>query len=209
MAPPDPLVISYAALRKAVGIIGIALPVVVALGALVLECPPALQPTISDYYYTVMRGWFVGSLCAIGVFMGSYRGYDRRDRVAGGCACAFAILAALFPTAGENVDRLAKAIGVVHFICAAGLFLTLAVFCHLFRVSTKSHQTRQKILRNRIYAVCGVTILVSIGLIVVYAAFLRETALARLRPVFWLETIAVLAFGVSWLVKGETILKDK
>jgi hypothetical protein len=31
----------------------------------------------------------------------------------------------------------------------------------------------------------------------------------RARPVFWLESIALWAFGISWLVKGETILKDK
>jgi hypothetical protein len=30
-----------------------------------------------------------------------------------------------------------------------------------------------------------------------------------LNPVFWLESLAVEAFGVSWLTKGETILKDE
>jgi len=28
-------------------------------------------------------------------------------------------------------------------------------------------------------------------------------------PLFWLETLAILAFGVSWIVKGEAILKDE
>jgi hypothetical protein len=32
--------------------------------------------------------------------------------------------------------------------------------------------------------------------------------LTAFNPVFWLETIAILAFGVSWLTKGEAILKD-
>jgi len=205
MAPPDPLVISYAALRKAVGIIGIALPVVVALGALVLECPPALQPTISDYYYTVMRGWFVGSLCAIGVFMFSYNGYanDRWDGRAGKSAFAFSILTALFPTAGEQVSSVARYIGYFHFFCASGLFLTLALFCWLFRRSDQPNPTPQKTLRNHIYLGCGVTILACIGLIVLYGIFLRGSPVAAIRPVFWLETIAVWAFGFSWLVKGE------
>lgn len=30
-----------------------------------------------------------------------------------------------------------------------------------------------------------------------------------MKPVFWLETVALLAFGTSWLVKGELVLKDK
>ena len=29
------------------------------------------------------------------------------------------------------------------------------------------------------------------------------------RAVFWLEALAIVAFGVSWLVKGEAILKDR
>jgi len=33
--------------------------------------------------------------------------------------------------------------------------------------------------------------------------------LERYAPIFWLEGIAVIAFGVSWLTKGEAILKDK
>jgi hypothetical protein len=28
-------------------------------------------------------------------------------------------------------------------------------------------------------------------------------------PIFWPETIAIVAFGIAWLVKGQTILKDK
>jgi hypothetical protein len=33
-------------------------------------------------------------------------------------------------------------------------------------------------------------------------------ALAPYSPVYWLEAIAIIAFGASWLVKGEAILKD-
>ena len=29
-----------------------------------------------------------------------------------------------------------------------------------------------------------------------------------LAPVYWLEAIAVVAFGISWLIKGEFILAD-
>ena len=50
-----------------------------------------------------------------------------------------------------------------------------------------------------------------IALIAIYS-FLPESITAPLKSVnliFWLETIAVLAFGVSWLTKGEAILKDE
>ena len=35
--------------------------------------------SISSYYHSVMRDIFVGSLCAVGTFLISYRGYDKRD----------------------------------------------------------------------------------------------------------------------------------
>jgi hypothetical protein len=36
-----------------------------------------------------------------------------------------------------------------------------------------------------------------------------KVTIAALDPVFWLESIAVFAFGVSWFVKGEGILEDE
>jgi hypothetical protein len=42
--------------------------------------------------------------------------------------------------------------------------------------------------------------------------FLPDSAVAYFeayKPVYWLETLAILAFGISWLTKGEAILGDK
>jgi hypothetical protein len=36
-----------------------------------------------------------------------------------------------------------------------------------------------------------------------------HATIRELDPVFWLESLAVVAFGVSWLTKGEMILKDE
>ena len=35
-----------------------------------------------------------------------------------------------------------------------------------------------------------------------------KVKLEALHYVFWFETIALWSFGVSWLVKGELIIKD-
>lgn len=32
--------------------------------------------------------------------------------------------------------------------------------------------------------------------------------LKKYDPVFWLESVSLFAFGISWLVKGQLILKD-
>jgi hypothetical protein len=31
---------------------------------------------------------------------------------------------------------------------------------------------------------------------------------AAVHPVFWLESLAIEAFGVAWFVKGRTLLTD-
>ncbi len=68
-----------------------------------------------------------------------------------------------------------------------------------------------KKLRNTVYRVCGGVMLVSILLIAVYfAAFGAEGRfLGITNPIYWLETLAIFAFGFSWFVKSEVILKDK
>ena len=68
--------------------------------------------------------------------------------------------------------------------------------------------TPQKIKRNVVYRVSGVVIVVCLLLIAVLR-FLPPGPIDDLQPVFWLETIASVAFGVSWLIKGETLLKDQ
>jgi protein-S-isoprenylcysteine O-methyltransferase Ste14 len=209
--PQDSLVLSYLGLRKAVGIIGSALPFVLAFGKILLQ-GPGIQGSISGYYYTDMRNVFVGSLCAIGVFLMSCRGYDRKDEIAGYLSCFFAIGVAFFPTTPDmsatSRDRL---IGTLHLSFAALFFLTLAYFSlKLFtKTDPNKNPTRRKLQRNTVYRVCGYTILLCIFLCFIVALPRVKSLLAWLTPVFWLESVAIVAFGVSWLTKGETILKDQ
>ena len=51
----------------------------------------------------------------------------------------------------------------------------------------------------------------TILLIAIYSLLPKpvSTSLEFTHPVFWLETIAILAFGFSWITKGEAILKDE
>jgi hypothetical protein len=51
--------------------------------------------------------------------------------------------------------------------------------------------------------------LACIVLIAVYELFLSGTGLAELKPVFWLESLALWAFGLSWMTKGEVLLEDR
>ena len=83
-------------LRKAVGVLGAALLLVV--GCFLLGGCEGLEDSISDYYGTGVRDVFVGILFAIAWFMFAYRGYDSGDDFYGDLACVFALGVALFPT---------------------------------------------------------------------------------------------------------------
>jgi len=207
--PQDPVVLSYLGLRKAVGMIGFLLPLVLAIGKILLQSP-GLQQSISSYYYTMVRDVFVGSLCAIGVFLMSTQGYDRRDEIAGYLAGIFAIGVALFPTTPDSgATAEAQVIGKVHLACATFLFLTFAYFClRLFTISG-GNPTRRKLQRNLVYRVCGWTILACIALIAIVHIPAIAKTVSALSPVFWLEALAVMTFGFAWLTKGEMILKDE
>jgi hypothetical protein len=206
------LIISYLTLRKLVGLLGAGLPFIMALGGWLLF-RTAIQSSISGYYYTGMRNVFVGILCAIGVFLVSYHGYNRADFIAGKLGGLFAFGIALFPTTPEaNASPHDRLIGGVHLTCAALFFLTIAGFSlFLFTKTDPSRPpTARKLQRNRVYIACGSVILGCLGLIAINGLTEDGTIIpVAVHPVFWLETAANLAFGISWIVKGEAILKDE
>jgi len=207
------LVISYLVLRQAIGYLGIALPFVLAIGGMLVD-GQGLQRSMSSYYHTPMRDIFVGTLCAIGVFMLSYRGYERKDDIAGNLACLFAVGVALFPVAPPcHPTALERLIEIVHLIFAGAFFLTMAYFSLALFTKTDSTKppTRRKLQRNSVYKICGYTILLALGLIAIGAMLpdTLTTSIEKFQPVFWLQSISVLAFGFSWVTKGEAILADE
>ena len=196
--------LTYRKLRLAVGVVGVALPFVVVLGNLALGGHGRLG-SISAYYYTPTGSYLVGSLCVIGVFLLAYvyRGVPSPWMTwlapIGGVG---ALLAGLFPTppaTGATHRQLLA--GDVHAVGAAVLFLVLGLISLLvFPVADAS--TTRLARENTAYRVLGAVILAS------SAGALLVWLVAR-RPfethgwLFWFETVAVLAFSASWLLKGE------
>ncbi|GLZ41393.1 DUF998 domain-containing protein [Actinokineospora sp. NBRC 105648] len=202
----DTLVHSYLYLRRAIGVIGLALPVVLVVGNLLAD--GGMRNSISGYYYSDVRDILVGAMCAVGVFLLSYRGYGRVDDMAGNIAAVAAVGIALFPTLPPNPTGGDRVVAALHIAFAAVFFLTLAFFSLvLFRKSDDPTPDRRKRQRNAVYLVCGIAILACLALMAVLGFFL-DPQTAHLRPALWLEAGAILAFGVSWLTKGEAILGD-
>ncbi len=223
----NPTIISYIQLRRAVGSLGIALPVVLVLGSFLFGSCVSVKPSISDYYYTNMREIFVGILCAISLFLFSYRGYSPMDNWSANIAGFFALGIAFFPTqfllenhCESDVQNFVclPSNSTIHFTSAALFFLTLAYMSiFLFTISKPQNNdkslsdilpkpTKQKLLRNKIYVICGIMIIVSLLVIFLYQ---KNIFTSNLPITFIFESIALFAFGFSWLVKGETLFGDK
>ena len=207
------LIISYLTLRKLIGYLGVSLPLVLSLGA-VIFFRTGLQSSVSSYYHTAMGDVLVGTLFAIGFFLLSYKGYLPIDDVVANVARVSAVGMALFPTTADNpAEGAATFIGTIHFAFAALFLLSLVYFSLFLFTKTKDNLPAdgRKRQRNMIYRVCGYIMSLCLLLIAIYFLILDgpESSLAAYKPVFWLEAIALFVFGISWLIKGETLLKDE
>ena len=208
----DPAVSSYLELRRAVGWVALGLPFALVIPWWVLGSH-TLPSSISEYYYTGMRNLFEGSLCAIAMFNLCCRGYDWKDEAAGAFSAVCALGVAFCPTTPDSgvPSPFQQHVGYAHLVFASLLFITLAYFCLvLFRTTALNRRvTRRKLQRNKVYSVCGWAILISIVLIILCKLLGRMYLIGNLGAMFCFETAALVAFGVAWLVKGETILKDE
>jgi hypothetical protein len=209
------LLISYMTLRKAIGFLAITLPGILMIGTLTVGGCSHVEASISHYYYTVMGDVFVGYLIATGIFLISYKGYDLKDNIVSFLAGVFVICIALFPTSNNKdlgcVTRTLSDIPLriqVHFFAAALFFLTLSYMSIFLFTKSSGNMTAQKKLRNRVYRICGIMIIGSILMIGIEDQIPGlKTAVPSIT--FWLEWVANLSYGISWLIKGEFILKDK
>jgi hypothetical protein len=165
-----------------------------------------------------MGDYFVGSLCAVAMFLFFYKGVDKQDGIVANFAAVFALLVAFFPT-NPNADSICQyistnrttSLNIVHYSAAALLFASFAYFSIFLFTKTDPTKlmTKHKIIRNHIYVTCGVIIFVCIALIAVYNFVGNlEIVFAKYKPTLVLESIALFAFGISWITKGEMILKD-
>jgi succinate dehydrogenase/fumarate reductase cytochrome b subunit len=195
--------------RQVIGYVGLALPVLLLVITWLRRDDPD-QPwrshdSISAYYYTGAVAAFVGLLVALALFLLTYRGYRNKyqlsDRLAAIVAGVAALGVAMFPTRAPDGFTAAawwtETTGVIHYGSAVVLFAMFAVFSlWLFRLTGSGGQpAADKQRRNLVYLVCGIAIVASIA----WAGVAGMNKRSILVP----ESIALVAFAVSWLVKGR------
>ena len=190
-------IFDYKALRLMLGIIAFVMPFLVTL---IARTPLA---SISASYHTEARDFFVGLLFIVGALMLAYNGHTTREALASKIAALSAIVVALFPTSQSCGSS--SSTSVIHFSAAVLLFLILAYFCFWpFRENTKGKAGKRGV-RAKFYFACGCVMVVCmlVGLIG-KLVFSCETMNAW-SVIYWVEAIALGAFGVAWVVAGKVI----
>jgi hypothetical protein len=122
------VVLSSLSIRQAVGAIGLLLPLLLGpIGWLVWGIE--IQDNMSQYYHTELRDGFVGAMCAVGVFLFCYRGYDWIENWTANLGCLSALGVALFPLdAGRDPLDQRSLAGYLHLMSGTAFFLTLALY---------------------------------------------------------------------------------
>lgn len=200
---------SQRAHRRLIGVLGLLLPLLLYVVAGLRPTPPlprwAVLPSISAYQYTGASGILVGVLFALGLLLFTYQGYEGviADRVVGFVGGVGAMGSALFPP--DPFDGVSSppwwtcTLGIIHYVSTVVLFVAFILFSlWLFRKSSipeRAQRPLDKRRRDAVYLACG--------LVMIAAVLWAGSSVVTHAPEFVPEVIAIEAFAVSWLVKGE------
>ncbi|MEZ5046979.1 MAG: hypothetical protein R2831_08300 [Chitinophagaceae bacterium] len=221
---------AYARIRKTIGYCGIAIPLLCIAMSIAGDCVETILPSISHYYYTAIGDMFVGVLFALGLFLVLYKSVfngehcerlRRQENFLTNFSGIMAMIVAFIPTDPEGGDcyyiTLAypykETFGYLSYLHlpAAGIMLLIFGYISLFYFPRDWKTGQYNSDNKRIYQICGITIFSSIGILILYFLdkdFLQGKylgSLEKIKIVFLLECISIIAFAISWLKKGRAI----
>lgn len=186
------MISTYFCLRIGLALIAIALP----LGLLLSARWIGLLNSMSAYYHSPMRNFFVGALVAIGCGLYVYKGFTNFENIALNFAGLFVVLVAMLPTSAPP-DVVAFTAPRLHAVFAIAFFLSVAAVC--LTASRRANRCGMTDCRNRFrgqYATIGIAMV----LLPATAAGLAFT-LRPLTVVFWIEFAAIAVFAWYWILQ--------
>jgi len=212
-------------LMKLVGVLGMLLPILI-YGFLRWSTGHVeVLESISHYYYTRSNPIFIIIISLLAIFLMIYKYEKPIDFYLSFFAGFAALIVLLLPTSSLIIkcddfcnDYIMSFLEKnkfrvwTHYIAAAIFLGILNYMCFFLFTKTDPSlvKTEMKIKRNNVYIFCGsvmtlALIVILLGTVnVIDPDFYIDNNLT-----FWMESLAVEAFGFSWLVKGGFILKDK
>lgn len=207
-------------MRRIVGILGLSIGILLPLAAAILSQCFVVQESISHYYYTISGDIFVGLLCSVGFFLIMYPGEGKWEDLWTNIAGICALCVAFFPTSYDQKDNSCTKfsfeyldwVSSVHLISAGAFFIILggvAIFQFPKTVVNNEDPLRRR-NRNRFYRICGVIMWIAIAVLIPmkcsdsYAILLADN-----KVIFIAEVLAVVSFGICWLIKGFVLKSSK
>ena len=203
-------------LRATIGWLGMLLPwIVLVLSAIWGYDDPYIIPDSisSTYYINSCITPFMIILGSAGLLLFSYKGYGKVDDIICTIAGIFALGVCIFPCSLEDLSKIWIELsgvayvgtfqlpygisGLIHNISAAGFFALLAYNSLFLFTKTSGEMTKNKKIRNIIYKVCG------IGMIVSFVAIIPISIFEWWGGMWIVEAIALAFFGISWLTKAD------
>ncbi len=206
-------------IRKLIGVLGLALPFLLPISE------GMFLSSISHYYYLSFSAIiFIITISCFGLFLISYRGYkiDKTESISddmltniGGLAALVVVFFPTYCTGSESmfIDKLCASedypllghnnslTNTIHLVSAAIFIFTMGWMSKYKFTRGGDHAN------NRIYRICGNIVWGAIALLVllVIADWIKEGFKITSYDVYILETIAVVPFAISWLIKGKTM----
>ena len=154
-----------------------------------------IPTSMSGSYWTTARDVFVGSLCAIGVFLIGYRRTWLQD-ICSTAAGVCALLVAFNPTApGPGRPGEPPWVNYVHHAAAGVLLLALGAFCFVFLAEDRGAGPSGRPARI-MYLTSGCAVIAA----VIAALITGLLGVGSNWPLLYLlEAVAVFSFGAAWI----------
>lgn len=193
---------TYFSLRWGMVAVAAALPLLLWFGGRLFDgCP--LRDSLSAYYYTGMRDWFVGLLFAAAACLYLYKGLSDRENYLLNGAAVLAVGIAVNPPGWLPPRWFPTAKVSPHGICAVSFFLLIALACWLCQddsLELNLIPARGAAAYRRKYFITGVALVALPLLAAVFNTFVF------LRPfrssVFWIEALGLWVFAFYWYTKS-------
>lgn len=196
--------------KEILGWLGFGLVPSALLGGLLGDNSELVDPkwwySISMTYYANSRICMIGVLFSMALLLFSYVPYQKSDKILSKIASFSALGILVFPCKHSGITTTGllgldcNTSFIIHCICASVMFICFAIMVGIeFRKKNPYEKmTHEKEVRNKIYAICAIVIVVFLIVQAITSQFDKLQFFTIIN-----ETMMLWAFSFAWLVKAE------